>query len=137
LDDQERFWFCGRVAHRVLTVQDVLYPIPCEAILNCDPAVKRAALVGIGIPGEQTPVFVVEPRGARKTWLGWRLPPRAELAQLRAKLLARAAAHPLTAKIHEILFHPNFPVDIRHNAKIFREKLAVWAAQRLARRQPK
>ena len=24
--------------------------------------------------------------------------------------------------------HPKFPVDIRHNAKIFREKLAVWAA---------
>jgi WD40 repeat protein len=27
--------------------------------------------------------------------------------------------------------HAGFPVDIRHNAKIFREKLAVWAAERL------
>ena len=25
--------------------------------------------------------------------------------------------------------HPKFPVDIRHNAKIGREKLAVWAAR--------
>jgi hypothetical protein len=30
-----------------------------------------------------------------------------------------------------VLFHPSFPVDIRHNAKIFREKLAVWAARRV------
>ena len=30
------------------------------------------------------------------------------------------------------LFHPSFPVDIRHNAKIFREKLAVWATRKLA-----
>jgi hypothetical protein len=25
------------------------------------------------------------------------------------------------------------PVDIRHNAKIFREQLAVWAARQLAK----
>jgi hypothetical protein len=39
--------------------------------------------------------------------------------------------NPLTASIQDFLFHPSFPVDIRHNAKIFREKLAVWAAGRL------
>ena len=32
-------------------------------------------------------------------------------------------------EIETFLFHPSFPVDIRHNAKIFREKLAVWAAK--------
>jgi olefin beta-lactone synthetase len=31
------------------------------------------------------------------------------------------------------MIHPSFPVDIRHNAKIFREKLAVWAAGRQCR----
>ena len=36
------------------------------------------------------------------------------------------------AIIKTFLFHPAFPVDIRHNAKIFREKLAVWAARELA-----
>ena len=30
-----------------------------------------------------------------------------------------------------VLFHPGFPVDIRHNAKIGRETLAVWAATRV------
>jgi hypothetical protein len=33
--------------------------------------------------------------------------------------------------IEHVLTHHPFPVDIRHNAKIFREKLAVWAAQEL------
>ena len=32
-----------------------------------------------------------------------------------------------TRGIHAFLIHPGFPVDVRHNAKIFREKLAVWA----------
>jgi hypothetical protein len=30
-----------------------------------------------------------------------------------------------------VLYHPAFPVDIRHNAKIFREKLALWAEKRV------
>lgn len=34
-----------------------------------------------------------------------------------------------TAKVDRFLFHPKFPVDIRHNAKIGREKLAMWAAK--------
>jgi hypothetical protein len=42
-----------------------------------------------------------------------------------------AKSHPLTAAIRDVLIHPSFPVDIRHNAKIFREKLAVWAEQEL------
>ena len=32
-----------------------------------------------------------------------------------------------TKNIEKFLIHPKFPVDVRHNAKIFREKLAVWA----------
>ena len=36
-----------------------------------------------------------------------------------------------TARIHHFLHHPGFPVDIRHNAKIGREKLAVWAKSQL------
>ncbi|MGD0384210.1 MAG: peptide synthase, partial [Thermoguttaceae bacterium] len=38
---------------------------------------------------------------------------------------------PLTKSIDDFLLHPSFPVDIRHNAKIFREKLARWAAKKL------
>jgi len=38
-----------------------------------------------------------------------------------------------TAKVRAFLRHPGFPVDIRHNAKIGREKLATWATRTLAK----
>jgi hypothetical protein len=38
-----------------------------------------------------------------------------------------AKTSPLTADIAHIFIEPSFPVDIRHNSKIFREKLAVKA----------
>ena len=48
LDAEERFWFCGRVAHRVLTAAGPMYPICCEAVFNQHPDVFRSALVGVG-----------------------------------------------------------------------------------------
>jgi acyl-CoA synthetase (AMP-forming)/AMP-acid ligase II len=125
LDPQDRFWFCGRMAHRVLTPQGPMYTIPCEAIANQHPAVFRSALVGVGEPGRQRPVLIVEP------WKD-RMPanPQAETTLL-AEIRERTKQHPLTAAVDDFLLHPAFPVDIRHNAKIFREKLAVWAANRL------
>jgi hypothetical protein len=43
-----------------------------------------------------------------------------------------AAANPVTVRVKRVLFHPGFPVDVRHNAKINRETLAVWAQARLS-----
>ena len=51
--------------------------------------------------------------------------------QLTKALLELAAASPLTQSIRHILYHRRFPVDIRHNAKIYREELATWAARRI------
>jgi hypothetical protein len=51
---------------------------------------------------------------------------------IRRELLELGSRYPHTRDIHKILFHPAFPVDIRHNAKIFREKLAVWTAGKLS-----
>jgi len=42
------------------------------------------------------------------------------------------AANDLTRSIRTVLFHRSFPVDIRHNSKIFREKLAVWAERKIS-----
>jgi len=39
--------------------------------------------------------------------------------------------HPSPKDITPVLFHNAFPVDIRHNAKIFREELANWATEQL------
>ena len=120
LDDAGRLWFCGRKAHRVGTANGVLYTVPCEAIFNEHPQVRRAALVGLGPWGRQTPVVIVEPVG----------PVGGEEA-LFAELRELALANPLTAGIERFLVHRSFPVDIRHNAKIFREQLAAWAAKRV------
>jgi acyl-CoA synthetase (AMP-forming)/AMP-acid ligase II len=120
LDDKGRLWFCGRKAHRVLTADGVLYTIPCEAIFNEHPAVKRSALVGVGKAGAQRPVLIVElAAGSKRT------------DRLILELRALALGNHLTRAIETFLVHPAFPVDIRHNAKIFREILAAWAGDQL------
>jgi acyl-CoA synthetase (AMP-forming)/AMP-acid ligase II len=125
LDAHERFWFCGRKSHRVLTPAGPMFTIPCEAIFNQHPAIYRSALVGVGNAGQQRPVMIVEP------WPG-KLPRRKRARQaLLAELAALGKANPLTADIEHILIHRAMPVDIRHNAKIFRERLAPWAARKL------
>lgn len=121
-DSQGRLWFCGRKAHRVVTPTETLYTIPCEAVFNVHPDVNRSALVGIGPRGQARPVLCVEPAT-------WPLS-RDTRDRLRRELLDIAAAHDHTRLITTVLFHRSFPVDIRHNAKIFREKLALWAARR-------
>lgn len=125
LDEQDRFWFCGRVAHRVVTADGPLYPVRCEAIFNTHPAIRRSALVGVGPKDQQRPVIILEPhqgqmpKGAKRR--------EAFLREIRSI----GASNPLTAGITTFLLHPSFPVDIRHNAKIFREKLARWAEEQL------
>jgi len=121
-DSQGRVWFCGRKSHRVQTGSSVLFTIPCEGVFNAHPAVFRTALVGARTPEGVQPVLCVELEKEH---------PPADPTVLRSELLALGAAHLHTAPIQAILFHPAFPVDIRHNAKIFREKLAVWASSQL------
>lgn len=120
LDEHGRLWFCGRKAHRVATVQGMLYTICCEAIFNEHPLVRRSALVGLGVWGQQTPVILVEP--VQKVH---------NEQQFFNELRQLAQANTLTVQIEQFLVHPGFPVDIRHNAKIFREQLASWAAKRV------
>src|SRR5690606_42047420 len=55
---------------------------------------------------------------------------RGEHPRIERELRAIGAGFPHTARIDAFLFHPGFPVDIRHNAKIDREALAAWATQR-------
>ena len=130
LDEQGRLWFCGRKAHRVITEHGTLCTVPCEAVFNQHPRVFRSALVGVGRPPRQKPVICTELQPGDRCRRGPR-PRAADLAGLTRELLALAKQHDLTRPIETVLFHPGFPVDIRHNSKIFREKLAVWAEKRL------
>jgi olefin beta-lactone synthetase len=128
LDAAGRFWFCGRMAHRVVTASGTLYTEPCEAIFNQHAALDRSALVGVGPGGQKRPAVVCQPKPDK-----W---PRGLRARkdLVAELRDLARQHPITAAIADFLFHRALPVDVRHNAKISREKLAVWAARRIAPR---
>jgi acyl-CoA synthetase (AMP-forming)/AMP-acid ligase II len=122
LDEQGRVWYCGRKADRVQTASGTLFTDPCEAIFNQHPDVFRSALVGIGPTGHQRPVIVIEPHPGT-------FPATAdEGTRFRDELRRLGAAHPVTAGISIVLFHRAFPVDVRHNVKIARDKLALWAA---------
>ena len=129
LDATGRFWFCGRMTHRVQTASGTLFTVPCESVFNTHEDVFRSALVGVGSVGRQRPVLVVEPFAHAV--------PRDQVAEQRliAALTELAEKFPHTSPIRDFLFHPNLPVDIRHNAKIFREKLVPWAERELQCRE--
>jgi acyl-CoA synthetase (AMP-forming)/AMP-acid ligase II len=122
VDQKGRIWFCGRKSHRVVTAARTLFTIPCESLFNRHPQVFRSALVGIGPLGRQEPLICIE---LHKTDAGQ------NRDMLKDELLQIAAANELTQSIKTILFHKAFPVDIRHNSKIFREKLTRWAEKKL------
>ncbi|MEG1678568.1 MAG: peptide synthase, partial [Stenotrophomonas sp.] len=90
-----------------------------EPVFNTVAGVRRTALVGVGALGQQVPVLCYE------------LLPEQHFQQVETQLQALALQHPELGGIEHFLRHPGFPVDIRHNAKIGREKLAVWAQAQL------
>jgi len=122
-DTEGRLWYCGRKSQRVVNEHVTMFADQIEAIFNVHPEVARTALVGIGASGRQTPVLCVELLGK---------PGKHRRERIRVDLLQLGHNNPATSMIEQVLFHKSFPVDIRHNAKIGREKLAVWAAGKLA-----
>jgi len=119
-DEQGRIWMCGRKSHRVETAEGPIYPVMAEEICNAHPRVLRTALVGVGPRGAQEAVLFIEPE------------PGASTAGLVEEVRAMAAAHEASARIRHFFLHEgSFPVDVRHNAKIDREKLVPLAARRI------
>lgn len=120
-DQHGRLWFCGRKSQRVITPEETLFTVPCELVFNTHPAVRRTALVGPKKNGRITPTLCVELEAKAGLFARRRL---------HKELLAIAQSHAHTRSIHRVLFHPKFPVDIRHNAKINRPVLTRWAERR-------
>ena len=123
VDDLGRLWFVGRLSQRVELEDQTLFTVPSESVFNTHRAVFRTALVGVGKGSDRIPVLCVE------------LEPDAEGDRdtIAAELLDMGARFEHTRTIRTILFHPGFPVDIRHNAKIGRGQLADWAAKKLGK----
>lgn len=122
-DSDGLLWFCGRKTQRVVVDGiTILCTEQVEPVFNTHPAIARSALVGIG------------PKGAQEAVLCYELKPG--IGRMRSErddeLLAVGKLFPHTARIKRFLHYPKqFPVDIRHNAKINRELIAVWAAKQL------
>ena len=121
-DPDGRLWYCGRKSQRVVNQHTTLFADQVEAIFNVHPEVARTALVGIGPHGQQTPVLCVELLNKVS---------KHRRERIRTDLFQLGRNNVMTKSIQQILFHKSFPVDIRHNAKIGREKLAVWAEKKL------
>jgi acyl-CoA synthetase (AMP-forming)/AMP-acid ligase II len=124
LDERGRLWFCGRKSQRVRDGDTTWHTVSCERIYDAHPDVFRSALVGVPRGAGSEPVLCVE------------IEPHAKGRDARAlieELKERGAAHEPTRAIERFLVHPGFPVDIRHNAKIKREELRVWATKQLGR----
>ena len=122
-DAEGRLWFCGRKTQRVQAADRALYTEQVEPVFNAHPQVRRTALVGVGVPGAQRPVLCVELAAGVDA---------GQFQRIQGELRTLAAAHAHTAPVATFLRHPGFPVDIRHNAKIGREKLAAWAGAALS-----
>ena len=137
LDAEGLLWFCGRKAHIVYTTDGPMYSVCCEAIFERDSMIYRAALVGLGERGHQVPVMVLElvrpeslsPPPFMRMFAGY----KRFCATFIEHARTRAGWSPLTAKIDKFLIIDAMPVDTRHNVKINREALAVWAKEQLKR----
>lgn len=121
LDTQGRFWYCGRVADRVLTPRGPLYPLPCEAIFQQHPDVRQAVLVGFGPAGQQQPAMVLVPWKSR-----W---PRtsAAMENLLAEARRLGQAHALTAPIRDFLVYPPSDDLYPDASSGARETTVAWA----------
>jgi acyl-CoA synthetase (AMP-forming)/AMP-acid ligase II len=117
-DADGRLWFCGRKVERVEMPQGTLHTEPCEQVFRTHPRVTRCALIACTDRRLQRPALVVEaaPKDAK------------ECIQFARELRALALGNEYTKTIRTFFFRPEFPVDVRHNAKIHRLTLAKWAA---------
>jgi acyl-coenzyme A synthetase/AMP-(fatty) acid ligase/pimeloyl-ACP methyl ester carboxylesterase len=118
LDEQGRLWVEGRLVHVVTTPNGVLTPVGPEQRIERLDAVDLAAVVGVGPSQRQVPVAVIEapahPRG---------------VASLALTDAVRRAAQ---VEFAAVLVTDELPVDIRHNSKIDRSRVAAWASEVLA-----
>ena len=121
-DAEGRLWFCGRKSQRVVTAAGTLCTEQVEPVFDTHPEVRRTALVGLGERGAQRPLLCVELHAGIA---------KSERARIADELRHLGEGFVHTAHVDTFAFHPAFPVDIRHNAKIGREKLAAWAAREL------
>jgi olefin beta-lactone synthetase len=119
LDSAGRLWVEGRLVHVITTADGPLTPVGVEQRIEGGSPVTGAAVVGVGPRGTQQVVAVVVPNS----------PAPVGLAAQELSAAVRAAAG---VRVAAVLVIEELPVDIRHAAKIDRQRLAGWAERLLA-----
>ena len=92
LDDSGRLWFCGRTSHRLETANGLVPAVPVEQMFIKHPDVFRAALVGVGTPGNERPILCVE----LEPGVSWN-------DNLKSQILARAMGTRWEETVQEVL----------------------------------
>ncbi len=128
LDAEGRLWVEGRRQHVVHTASGPLTPVALELALHGLPGIRDAAVVGVGPMGTQVVVaiMVVDDAtgpGAVTRRRGHVLAGHALTRAVRERAAA-VSHHPIAA----VLTTSAFPVDVRHQSKVDRARLAEWAS---------
>jgi acyl-coenzyme A synthetase/AMP-(fatty) acid ligase/pimeloyl-ACP methyl ester carboxylesterase len=124
LDEQGRLWVEGRMPHVIVAADGPIAPVGPEQQVERVAGVRRAAVVGVGPEGLRQAVAVIET-----------LPPTRRPG-LTDPELAHAVRASCSIPLVAVLAVPHLPTDIRHNSKIDRSRLSLWADRILAGRKP-
>ncbi|MGI4893759.1 MAG: alpha/beta fold hydrolase [Janthinobacterium lividum] len=120
LDAAGRVWIEGRLAHVVVTADEVVTPVGPEQRAETLDAIARAAFVGVG------------PRRARQFVIVAEASERVRRLTVAGPDLACAVRAVTGRNVVAVLLVPALPTDVRHNSKIDRVRVAQWAQQVLA-----
>ncbi|GAA1209396.1 alpha/beta fold hydrolase [Rhodoglobus aureus] len=124
LDDLGRLWVEGRLPHVIVSATGPIAPVGAEQDVEGVSAVRRAAVVGVGPHRLRQAVAVVETI------------PSTNRPGLASPELTTAVRASTTLPLVAVLAVPQLPTDIRHNSKIDRSRLSIWAERLLAGGKP-
>jgi acyl-CoA synthetase (AMP-forming)/AMP-acid ligase II len=122
LDAEGRVWIEGRLAHVVVSADEVVTPVGVEQRAESVPGLARAALVGIGPRAARQFVVVAEGEG----------PAVVTRTTVADPTLSQAVRVATGRNLVALLLVPALPTDVRHNSKIDRAKVSAWAERVLA-----
>ena len=110
----------SRTYHKCCTTVSKLWveDTPSAVVVRLYADVFRSALIGLGDKGAQVLALVVQPREGLDVGHSY------FREQFLDSVRCLAKSHPVTRDIEKFFIKENFPVDIRHNAKIHRLALS-------------
>ncbi len=120
LDKSGQLYFCGRKVHMVKGADRTYYSVPVEKTFSQHEKIYRTALIQlntgeVGLAVEPYPQFFPNTKEEKE--------------HFSESLRFIASSSEITKNIARFFFFENFPVDGRHNAKIFRDKLGQRASK--------